>query len=306
MNTPRRQHYVWRRYLLPWSTDEKIWCLRGTHIFNPNLINVAVESDFYKINDMTDEEVVNLKRFCDKQSGVLRDLNHKWIDLFRRVFDTYRELVAKGLPSSVLAEQLEKARTSFEEKIHGIIERDMQKYLEALLIGDVSFYSSHDDRALFLHFFCVQYTRTNRAKSRAMAMQEKENTHGYRIDNIWNVLCHIVATSMAANLLRKDFELYLLKNQTEEAFIAGDQPAINPHATYLTDPADYPKKQEYFYPISPSLAVLISLEPPNDSVLSLDEVRYYNKHMELQSHTQLFAHGKDALEKIRAERMEPK
>jgi len=33
----KRQHYVWKNYLKPWTLDNKIWCKRKDKIFNTSL-----------------------------------------------------------------------------------------------------------------------------------------------------------------------------------------------------------------------------------------------------------------------------
>lgn len=58
----RRQHYVWRKYLEPWTTKGKIWCRRESKIFSADLMNVAQERDFYTpertrpANDVVDSD----------------------------------------------------------------------------------------------------------------------------------------------------------------------------------------------------------------------------------------------------------
>jgi hypothetical protein len=57
----RRQHHVWQHYLKSWTTDGRIWCLRDGNIFQTNTTKVAVERDFYKIPELTPEDIALIK-----------------------------------------------------------------------------------------------------------------------------------------------------------------------------------------------------------------------------------------------------
>ena len=49
----RRQHHVYRHFLDAWSTSGKIHCLGGGKIFAAHTKNVAVEGDFYRLEEIT-------------------------------------------------------------------------------------------------------------------------------------------------------------------------------------------------------------------------------------------------------------
>lgn len=55
----KRQHYVFQRYLSAWATDGSLWVRRhdGDKIFRAKTENVAVESYYYKLQSVTDEDV---------------------------------------------------------------------------------------------------------------------------------------------------------------------------------------------------------------------------------------------------------
>ena len=59
----KRQHYVWKNYLKPWTLDNKIWCKRKDKIFNTSLDNIGNESYFYltkQLNYTEQDFLVNL------------------------------------------------------------------------------------------------------------------------------------------------------------------------------------------------------------------------------------------------------
>jgi hypothetical protein len=144
--------------------------------------------------------------------------------------------------------------------------------------------------------------RTEKVKSSVL-----ETLRLFNIDfeNIWNVLSHIFATNISWYLFanRHSIELVLLKNDTSEEFITGDQPVINTHTASLGFLAP-PEELEFYYPVSPKLAILITEEKHNGDenikFLSRVEVEEYNEMIAEQSHTQIYARSKNYLMKYSA------
>lgn len=289
----RRQHYVWRKYLRAWATDEKIWCLRDGKVFQASLMKVAQERDFYKIHNLTPEEIKFLNDFCSPQPEPLRTTNLRWVRVFTRLFDLERSLIARGIDREAIAQQVDEAAIEYEEGIQGEIEQSAINQLDALLRRDASFYNRVKEKVNFIHYICVQYMRTKKRKWRAL--EGPGRITAVNPENVWNTLAHIVATSLGQSLIAGAYQLYFLKADGDEVFVTSDQPVINIRSTF-TSITEAPKELDLYYPISPKLAVLIASEPPEDSVLSNREVREYNRHMMLQSHAMLFAHQKSVFD----------
>jgi len=51
MEIKKRQHYVARYYLKPWSDNEQIYCIRNQKVFKSNLMNIAQEKYFYELQE---------------------------------------------------------------------------------------------------------------------------------------------------------------------------------------------------------------------------------------------------------------
>lgn len=48
----KRQHYVYQKYLEPWTNKGQVWCLFNRTNANPvNTINIGQEKYFYQIKD---------------------------------------------------------------------------------------------------------------------------------------------------------------------------------------------------------------------------------------------------------------
>ena len=65
----RRQHYVWRHYLEMWQgEDDSVWCFRNQKIFPTNPTNIMVEKDFYKLQELTREDIDILQELVVKKT----------------------------------------------------------------------------------------------------------------------------------------------------------------------------------------------------------------------------------------------
>jgi hypothetical protein len=62
-NPRRRHHTVWQQYLKAWTVDGVIWCLQNGRIFRTRTPAIAVEKDFYKLQQLTPEDIDLIKLF---------------------------------------------------------------------------------------------------------------------------------------------------------------------------------------------------------------------------------------------------
>jgi len=259
-------------------------------------MRVAQERDFYKLHDLTLNEVKFLEDFCNGQREPLRELNLQWVRYFTILFELQRKLITEGHAADEVVSIIDRAAIEQEDLLHGWIEQGAVGSLDALLAGDASFFNIPKQKTLFLYFLANQYTRTKKLKSKALEGPSKITS--VNPENIWNALSQIIATSIGQNLVAYGYQLYFLRPEGNEVFITGDQPVINLHGTYIA-PTETPSELDFYYPISPSLAVLIAVDPPGNSLLTDEEVKTYNRHIQIQSHTMLFAHECHVLEPFR-------
>ena len=58
----KNQHYVFQAYLSPWAENAQVYFLRDEEIFRTNLRNVACERFFYRLQELTPDEVRLIER----------------------------------------------------------------------------------------------------------------------------------------------------------------------------------------------------------------------------------------------------
>lgn len=296
MTVTRSQHYVWRYYLRAWAPQEKVWCLRDKEPFFVGLMNIAQESYFYEVKEISDAEANFLEKVFDQpnQSQVLKKINQDWVEMFKRPSTLKRELEHSQLLEGEVAQQFQDACRQSGENLQGAIENMGRPGLDFLKNGDVSFWKNDDDRMAFQIFLCSQYFRTRRRRE-AVLKETKDAAPSYvNVENIVGPMMHMSATTVAFSMLRKPLDLYLLRNSTSEPLISSDQPVININASDLGGEEEVTELQ-FYYPISPMLAVLLSEQAPDNSELTLEQVRDYNRQMHIQADSQTFANSEAAL-----------
>lgn len=270
-----RQHYVWRYYLKPWSTNKKIYCLRGRKIFNSNLMGVANKRDFYRLKELTQSDI----ELIITMAGNSKSESHQILYLD-------------------LANQFNSIN-NYEENLHCYIENMAIKHIDSILRKNIDFYKSDNDSMGFLYFLCVQYMRTNKIESNIAS--EFGDDPNIDIEKIWNVLRHIYAYNMSEYFFshRNDFKMLLVLNNTVFPLITGDQPVINTYAVDRTLKRTV-DKLEFYYPVSPSLAILLTEKKEYSGMEKLffeeEDVCLHNSYIVKESHEQIYSNSKESLE----------
>lgn len=292
MKKKRHHHYIWRDYLRPWSTNEKIACLREGKLFEPNLMGIGQEKDFYKLKELNSDELKFIASFINNSREHLQKLHTNLLKQFNLVFQFKEVFESKGINGEEANNFLETMIYNFEENLHADIEISAMKYIESILQEDIRFYDTDEGCMDFIYFLSVQFWRTN--KSKQNAFKALGNIPKINIENVWNILSHIFATNMGWVLYaeRKVFKMILLKNETAKEFITGDQPVVNTYA-YLNSSKTPPDEIELYYPVSPQLAILISEREEYKGIrlkwLNENDVISYNSMIVINSYNQIYA-----------------
>ena len=121
--TTRKQHYVWKKYLEPWTVKKKksrqLWCLRrDSH--SPIFVdtkNVAAERDFYRVTNLTqaDQKAIRALAFSDKTNPQMRSLNEGWISQFETFFAVEKLARSMLRDAPALLDKLDTEMIEFQE-----------------------------------------------------------------------------------------------------------------------------------------------------------------------------------------------
>ena len=297
MTVTRRQHHVWRSYLEAWATNGKIWCLQDGRdgIFNPNVINVAVQRDFYKLHTLTDADVQAIRLFFKDSHPEAKQITENFIFMFGWA-GRLKELLPAAPPA--VASYLDKYIITAEEDFHAELEGNITPIFEAIRRKDLSFYGDPDLCGRFTHFLSLQHLRTKGIREKLFA-KNPEMPSRISMERCWNVIYHSAAANIGGSLLveRDKRPLILLENDTSIPFITGDQPTVN----LLAAPeGEMPRLLAFYYPVSPQLAVILDEadEPTGfqPGPVSTDQVERLNSEMQRVAHKQVFASSRKGLE----------
>ena len=293
-----RQHYVWRKYLKSWLVNGGIFCRTKDKIFHTDLMNVAQCKNFYKIQRLSDAEVSFLRAFIRQMIPQLHDINEGWIDCFNQIYNVKDRLSGK-IPEDKISALLSKIEANILEELYAKIENDGSNYIDSILIKDIAFFEEPEDRLGFLNYLFYQYMRTKRMRD-TVFMRVTGPYKSY-IEKAWPLMVLIFATNMTYAWHGTDLSIKILLNNTSELFITGDQPIVNTYALGLP-PDTPPEKVELYYPVSPTLAVLISeRDSPKENIngdITVDDVRRLNDYICFNVYEQIFASTQSQLESL--------
>lgn len=296
-------HFVPRFYLKAWATGGQVFCLQNGQIHLRNLKNVGAENYFYRLHELSAEEVEFIETLVinDSPDG-LKEIHRSLLHAFTVPHAAKRMLEDAGKATPETLKHIEQLIIEMNENLHGAIEDSFQPLLASMLAGDLSFLDDPFKAAGFYKGLATQYSRTHHVNA-ARRLMSPDRFELYM--KVVNPLTHIIATNVGRGLYadRNRHKILLLDNATTVPFVSADQPAIN----ISVRPNDFtvPAKFELYYPLSPNKAMLL-VEPdsqhyPGDVAISAERVHLYNLYIAAHAYRQVYSNSKEELEAIRTE-----
>ena len=277
----KRQHYVWKKYLKPWTVDGRIWCKRGDSLFNTSPENVAQEKFFYYAEPLNDAEFAVVQGVISRAHPTARATLKRNLDLYRAASET-----------------TEHSRRNYIEDYHSLVENGAKDCLDSLGQKDRSFLQDTTKKAQFCYFVGLQQMRTKKTFESAVAALR--GTHapaelGGELDFArMEPVFSLIFADVVGNWIHSKGRFVFLECQAGGEFITCDQPVFNIHSR--TDQLAPVLKFELLYPISPVVAVLITdNESENDRTIDVVECSRLNHRIYLESHELLFARQRESL-----------
>jgi len=300
MTVTRRQHHVWRSYLDAWATDGKIFCLQGEQIFNPNVANVAVERDFYKLHTLTSADIQAIRLIFGNSPAPAKEILENFIYMLGFVGRLKAALPSAGDPA--IDAKLDRHTIMAEEEFHARLESNIKPVFDAIRRKDITFYNDPEICGQFVHFLSLQNLRTKGTRERFLAAERERPSgfgDGFSAERCWNIIAHCAAVNAGGSLLleHKNRPLLLLENDTGTPFITGDQPAVN---LLAPSPGEMPRLLAFYYPVSPRLAVILDeVQEPTGfqpGHVSIGQAETLNGKIQRAAHKQVFASSRQSLE----------
>jgi hypothetical protein len=300
-------HKVARFYLKAWDEQgcdvdhSQVFCLQNGSIERVNVRNVAAENHFYRLRELSEQDVKFIRdlAIADSPEG-LREVHEQLLWSFSLPHIAKRELEMSGRATPELLGQIDGVIRKMNENLHTSIENDFKPSLEAMPAGDLSFYADPAKASVFCRRLAAQYLRTDLVKKARRMWRENDFE---LFERIANVLVHIYSINLGRSLYidRDRYKIVLLENASKVPFVTADQPVINIAASPMeTKP---PEKFELYYPLSPMKAILLaepsSVNFPRDPSVGAISVNVYNSHMAAHSYQQIYGSTQQVLESLR-------
>jgi len=300
ISTTKKQHYVWRRYLSAWKNDTEdrdIWTciLKNKTIKKIGLMDVAQSSYFYKLEELSDEELTFLKEFTDNMPNGTKVIAETLLAGYLMYAQLRKDIGTGKMAKGADAEhEIKKIEAASFEKIQSQIELMGASLLDCKSIDDLKKLYNEEYEILF--YLWVQYFRTRGMKDGVVASMADRSKMQAIAQKAWPFFNLVVAMQVVENMvIKKDYRFVYLHNVSNVPFITGDQPVIN---TLWDEKQD---KIEVFYPLSPVTALMVCFNPGEKySEENVDKafVREKNALIAKEAYLHIFANGEQVLKDL--------
>jgi hypothetical protein len=156
----RRHHHVWQYYLATRCTCGSLWCLQNDRVFQTGTSVVAVERDFYRLQELTQADIELITSLLTNghpiskrnQSGLINGLMLPF-----KIAEQFGKQQTNQFVNAYASTVLEDYHTS--------IENSFITLLQNALNGDIGFYNNDEQCITFLNYLCTQYLRPKAIES---------------------------------------------------------------------------------------------------------------------------------------------
>lgn len=296
MKITKKPHFVPKKYLREWCNKQgKIWTMMDDKIFVADLDRVANQRYFYRFNpNFTKQEADLARALFSKYQNY--EIYSYWVDIY--------EQCANAVKNNLNEISIEYVEKQLEEEINCKLEDIFYPILNLIKNGNVDFYSTNLDEKNedvinntidFLYGLMEINLRTKNMKNRIIMSINKDNINkDINIENLWMLTRHQFAILLGELLYKNQFQLYILEDKTS-GLITGDQPVFNSNPKFEND---NPTNLEYYCPISPTKAILLTKEKNIETTLSINKRDFYNKLVRDESESQIYSNSKQTLEYV--------
>lgn len=293
----KNQHYVWKEYLKPWCSENKIFAyFKPLHkIIHPALDGVGQERFHYSLHDYSIEEELILNEIVKKFTlPEVAEMNLEFWGAVTSYSKIKRELSTKSIPDHLrqdLDKQLNILQKNTVEDIHMRVESLGKNLIVANSIADLEILFNEENRFISFAFISMQYHRTKKMR---VSMHHLVKDHKYLKEKYSDLLAIVFANNLAwALAFYQRCNIVLLKNENSTSLLTADQPAINTKL-HIKNDKGFVGDFELYYPLSPHHALLIQVKDKNEdnSIASrqmlVEEVMNFNQQIFDLSETFVF------------------
>jgi Protein of unknown function (DUF4238) len=298
----KKQHYVWKEYLLSWSSKNQICALfkSSNKIIKTNIEGVAQERYFYALEEFTEEEEIILKELISLWSNdVVRPFVMEFYNMitsFSKISRAIKNKDLSGINTTELDKKLALLKANTMEDMHTSFENFGKKLIEIRKVEDLMFLDDERELLFAMIYVSFQYLRTKNMREVVKPIIEK---YPYLSDKFLNFFPFIYAPGIADSLTYgKKIKFIFLDNKTEVNFITTDQPIINAKKHIISDNGNV-AQLDYYYPITPKIAIIIHYQEQKEKrkymLIEKEQVNHYNDLMIRNAKEFIFSNTEEQL-----------
>lgn len=282
----KKQHYVWKEYLMSWSNKDQIFTSfkSSGKVFKTNLDRVVQERFFYSLEEFTEEEEIILKELITLWSNeIVRPLVMEFYHIITSFSKIHRAIKNKDLSSTNSAKidkELALLKANTMEDMHTSFEKLGEKLIGIRKVEDLEFLDEERELLTTMIYVSFQYLRTKNMKE---VVKPIINKYSYLSNKFLNFFPFIYAPQIANSLTYdKNIRFIFFDNKTGIDFITTDQPIINAKK-HVVNETGVVSQLDYYYPITPKIAIIIHYQEQEEKrkyiLIEKEQVNYYNDLM---------------------------
>ena len=307
----RNHHHVWAYYMKNWSVNNRdiYFTTKSKKIVFDSVRNVAVNQDFYRVGNLTEDHLKLIKGLSSVADKKLQRLHMSYLSDFI-LFNLMEQYVeAKNITDDDVIQELKAFRSNGIENLHTAHENEVKHILDKLVEGDLSVLEDKHRMLNFLTFYAHQMTRTKTMKDNILLYKAKdegiEGDYARLLKESWWFISYMIGMNVGRSLFseRKYDKHCLLINNTDTPFITSDQPVINAYRK-INDVVKPPEEHEcdHYFALSPSVAYMINKSdrfPSGKISVTEDIVEEMNIRIAKSANVNIISNSEDSLKPYR-------
>ena len=147
------QHYVPRFYLKAWAKSQKLWVLQDGKIYKNSVRNVAAQNYFYRLNELSAEDIEFVRKaFINQSPEQLRPGHEYLLQVFTLPHQAKRRIDQSGNETPEYQNVLNEIITNANiRKVSRHYEVAFKPLIDAMSAGDLGFLNDTDQTVTFYH-----------------------------------------------------------------------------------------------------------------------------------------------------------
>ncbi len=304
----KRHHYVWAHYIRNWAFENHIYYVSPKgRVAQANANALAAEKEFYRIQNLDDEDIEYILSWIEKSEPGLKKLH----------WDVFQDFIVRaGLVKMVsrlpASDDLKQASAAIEfnslEDVHSRFESDARDVVDRLSAGCGEVLDDDKSMLDLCSYLGQQLTRTKFFREKTLAAIRANMSanveHLRYLDltekNWWYVnFLQGLNAGWSFYSSRGSKKVIFLVNDTGVGFITSDNPVINIHPSVeLLSPGEAPVSMDLYFPISPKYAVMMNESDSYahmKSGVSVEDVSFLNKKVARSAYESIYGRQSNVL-----------